>query len=99
MVSRIGGDEFACVLAGFPSREHLSHLARKLLDAVSAPLKIGKAQFTVRPSIGIAMWPGDGATPGALVKNADAAMYRAKRQKCGYALFNESADVWVHEAA
>jgi len=89
VVSRLGGDEFGCLLAGLKSRVQLSHLACKLFDAVSAPLKIGELRLTVRPSIGIAMCPGDGATSEALLRNADAAMYRAKRQKTGYAFWSE----------
>jgi diguanylate cyclase len=99
MVSRFGGDEFACLLAGSPGRDHLSHLACKLLDAVSAPMQIGALTLTVRPSIGIAMWPADGVTPQALLRNADAAMYRAKRQKCGYAFFEEAVDAAAAQAS
>jgi diguanylate cyclase (GGDEF)-like protein len=95
MVSRIGGDEFACLIVGMSSREHLSHLACKLLDAVSAPSKVGAFEFSVRPSIGITMYPADGTTTEALLKAADAAMYRAKRQQTGYAFFDERADVWT----
>jgi diguanylate cyclase len=91
-VSRLGGDEFACLLDGMSSREHLSQLARKLFLAVSAPVTIGKLRLNVRPSIGIALCPDDGATAESLLKNADAAMYRAKRQQTGYAFFNQCTD-------
>lgn len=93
MVSRLGGDEFACLLGGLPSREKLSHLARNLVDAVSAPVKIGQLKLTVRPSIGIALCQADGATAETLLKNADAAMYQAKRRQTGYAFFDQHADV------
>lgn len=98
LVSRMGDDAFACVLADVPSRVQLVHLACKLFDAVSAPLKIGDLKLTVHPSIGIASGPTDGATAEALLRNADAAMVRAKRQKIGYAFFDERADVWTHES-
>ncbi len=88
VVSRIGGDEFACLLADAAGREQLGHVACKLFDAVSAPLKIGDLQFSVRPSIGIAVAPTDGNTAGALMKSADAAMYHAKRAQTGYAFFD-----------
>lgn len=91
-VSRLGGDEFACLLGGMPSREHLAQLARKLFLAVSAPVTIGRLRLNVRPSIGIALCPGDGATAESLLKSADAAMYRAKRQQTGYAFFNQRTD-------
>lgn len=99
MVSRVGGDEFACLLADVPSREQLSHLACKMFDAVSAPMKIGQLKLTVRASIGIAVCPTDGASAEALLKSADNAMYRAKRQNTGYAFFAEgaAADVRVTE--
>jgi len=89
LVSRFGGDEFACLLVGVPGREHLGRLACKLFQAVSAPLKIGEVRLTVRPSIGIAVCPMDGVTADALLRNADAAMYRAKRQQTGYAFFDQ----------
>lgn len=92
MVSRFGGDEFVCVVAGFPGRNHLSHLACKLLDAVAAPLKSGDAELSIRPSIGIAMYPDDGRAPELLLRHADSAMHAAKQQRRGYAFFSEPVD-------
>ncbi|MDE2393888.1 MAG: GGDEF domain-containing protein [Burkholderiales bacterium] len=93
MVCRLGGDEFACMLAERMDREELGHVASKLFDAVSAPLTVGPLQFNVRPSIGIAVCPGDGDTAAGLLKRADAAMYRAKRRQMGYAFFDHRSDV------
>jgi diguanylate cyclase (GGDEF)-like protein len=90
VVSRLGGDEFACALTNLPGRDHLCHLARKLFETVSAPVKIGPYEVVVRPSIGIAMCPADGSTADTLLRNADAAMYHAKRQGSGFAFFDES---------
>jgi diguanylate cyclase (GGDEF)-like protein len=89
MVCRLGGDEFACLLLQPMSREQLTHLACKLFDAVAAPMKIGALKLVVRPSIGIVTCPADGATANALLKHADMAMYRAKRERTGYAFFDD----------
>jgi diguanylate cyclase len=90
-VSRIGGDEFACLLWDAPpGREALSRLATSLFDVVSAPFQIGTLTLTVRPSIGIAMWPDDGSTVETLLDHADSAMYHAKRSKTGHAYFASS---------
>ena len=89
MVGRMGGDEFACLMAGLPSREALTQMACKLFDAVAAPVQIDALKISVRASIGIAMCPDDGTSAEALLKNADTAMYRAKRQHSGYAFFDE----------
>jgi diguanylate cyclase (GGDEF)-like protein len=86
-VSRLGGDEFACLLSNLPSRDQLEQLACKLFGAVCAPVTIGDLKLTVCPSIGIAMCPADGSSAEELLKNADAAMYRAKRQRTGYGFF------------
>ena len=88
MMSRLGGDEFACLVVDYLKREQLSQLARKLFNVVSAPLKIGKLELVVRPSIGIAIFPADGVTAEALLRSADAAMYQAKRQQTGHAFFD-----------
>ena len=95
MVNHLKGGEFACLLSGLPRREQLSQLAWKLLDAMSAPVRVGALRLALLPCIGIAIWPGDGSTYQALLANSGAAMYRAKRQKSGFAFFEESADVWV----
>ncbi len=89
MVSRMGGDEFACLLGELQSREQLGVLAEKLFDVVSAPLHIGKLKHTVRPAIGIASSPTDGVTCDALLKNAHAAMHRAKRRQVGFTFFDQ----------
>lgn len=93
MVSHLDGDEFACLLRDLPRREQLSDLACKLFLALSTPLDLGHLRLSVRPSLGIARWPDDGGTAEALLRNADAARERAKRQATGYAFFNECTDL------
>jgi len=89
MISRLGGDEFACLRASGSTRRQLEELAAKLFDAVAAPMKIGLLRLSVRPSIGIALCPADGASVADLIRHADAAMYRAKREHSRYAFFSD----------
>lgn len=89
VVSRLSGDEFACMLAEMPSREQLATLAHKLGESVSAPLKVGQLRLTVAVSIGIAMCPKDGVSTVQLLQHADRAMHHAKRQGSGYAFFDQ----------
>lgn len=89
MVSRIGGNEFACLLMGMGDRQQLSRLACKVYDTVSAPVKLGKLVISVRPSIGVAVFPDCGRTSDALLQSAGMAMYQAKREQTGYAFFGE----------
>ena len=91
LVSRVGGDEFACVLVGVQDRVQLGRLACQMLDVVSSPMRVGALSLSVRPSIGLVMRPEDGLTSMALLVRADAAMYRAKREGSGYAFFEENA--------
>jgi diguanylate cyclase (GGDEF)-like protein len=90
-VSRQGGDEFVCLMQEVKEQTDVTHIATKILDVVSARCDIEAATITVRPSIGIALYPQDGATPTLLLKRADAAMYRAKQMKTGYVFFHELA--------
>jgi len=85
LVCRVGGDEFACLLSGAIHHERLRQLACKLFEAVSAPLCIDTLQLRVSPSIGIATGPMPTDSAQDLLKRADAAMYRAKRERSGYA--------------
>jgi diguanylate cyclase (GGDEF)-like protein/PAS domain S-box-containing protein len=77
-VARLGGDEFVIVLADLHKEEDAVAAATKILDAVQQPLTIDGHEFTVTGSIGISLYPKDGADSQSLLKNADSAMYRAK---------------------
>jgi diguanylate cyclase (GGDEF)-like protein/PAS domain S-box-containing protein len=82
-VARYGGDEFMVLVGGGPRREDVADVARKLLEAIGAPLQVSDVggrgpAISLAPSIGIAMFPTDGNTPAELIRHADTAMYRAK---------------------
>ncbi len=77
-VSRLGGDEFILVLPETDARG-AAHLAEKLLQSALQVFEIEPHELTVTPSIGIALFPGDGADFDTLSRCADAAMYRAKQ--------------------
>lgn len=85
--ARLGGDEFACLFVQVPERDQLAALARKLVATVAAPVMLGALRLCIRPSIGIALGPVDACTVSALLACADAAMYRAKRARTGWAFF------------
>lgn len=82
-VARLGGDEFACLLRRCGGRARVAQVARKVLDALCEPYQLGGLRVQVRASIGIAIAPDDGIRAAALLERADAAMYRAKRQRSG----------------
>jgi diguanylate cyclase (GGDEF)-like protein len=88
-VGRCGGDEFACILSGWENPQQLAGIANKILATVSARIDLSGLSFEVRPSIGIAQAPQDGACAEALLTNADAAMYAAKRSRAGFAFYAE----------
>jgi diguanylate cyclase (GGDEF)-like protein/PAS domain S-box-containing protein len=86
--ARLGGDEFAVVLAGVEPAEAV-RTAERLLGRIGEPVDFGRGQLLVTASIGIAL--GDDAE--RLLKEADAAMYRAKSQRdVGYAFFEADLD-------
>ncbi|HEY0635447.1 MAG TPA: EAL domain-containing protein [Gammaproteobacteria bacterium] len=77
-LARIGGDEFALILSHAQTLYELEESAEAILQALVPALKIGPTDLFIGASIGIALHPQDGASGGELLKNADAAMYRAK---------------------
>jgi diguanylate cyclase (GGDEF)-like protein len=87
MASRVGGDEFACVLSGMSNREDIRAVALALLAAVAEPMWLGDTVLNNRLSIGIAIMKNDEMALDAWIKRADSAMYRAKRGRIGHAFF------------
>lgn len=86
-VSRLGGDEFILLLPDTDA-SGAAHVAEGLLKAALMPFQIDQHELTVTPSIGIALYPKDGADLDTLSKCADAAMYCAKEDgRNGYRFF------------
>ncbi len=79
-LARLGGDEFVAILPGLQQAQDAGLVARKLLAAITQPCMLGNHELSVTCSIGIAVFPGDGTTDSLLLRNADAAMYRAKSE-------------------
>ncbi|MFH1493906.1 MAG: EAL domain-containing protein [Pseudomonadota bacterium] len=79
-VARLGGDDFAVILADVSHEEDISRVTHKILAAIAEPATIDSHQLTITCSIGVSLFPRDGEDAFTLLKNADAAMYRAKEQ-------------------
>ena len=77
-VSRWGGDEFACLLLEVGPDDEVSRLACAMIDRIAEEFESSGTTITLRCSVGIALYPGDGEAAEVLLKNADEAMYRAK---------------------
>lgn len=80
ILARLGGDEFGCVLTGIGSPANAEKVARQILQSLSQPIALKEQWVACTPSIGIAIYPSDGADACLLMKHADAAMYTAKQQ-------------------
>ncbi|MGK7933098.1 MAG: EAL domain-containing protein [Microcystaceae cyanobacterium] len=80
IVARWGGDEFTLILGNIQNAEDSVHLAQRILAGMKPPIEVNEHQLYVKCSIGIAIYPQDGLDRETLVKNADAALYRAKER-------------------
>jgi diguanylate cyclase (GGDEF)-like protein len=92
LVARVGGDEFL-VVAPIPrladherastAAEAAGQLRARLLGALERPVEVGGMEFRMGASVGVAVLPDDGLDARALLRHADAAMYREKRRRSG----------------
>jgi diguanylate cyclase (GGDEF)-like protein len=77
-LARLGGDEFSIVLNQVANNDVVVEVTQSLINAMNAPVELLEQSFYITLSVGVAIYPEDGATPDELLKNADAAMYQAK---------------------
>jgi len=92
-VSRHGGDEFVVLLAEMTKASDAAAVAQKMLETLAAPALVGPHSLALSASLGISVYPEDGADPPTLIECADAARYRAKKAGHGsYAFCSEIAE-------
>jgi diguanylate cyclase (GGDEF)-like protein len=90
-LARLGGDEFAIITPTGPQPAHAEALAERLAAVLNADIEIGGQALRSGVTIGVAIFPQDGADASTLVSNADAALYRAKSEARGSIRFFELA--------
>ncbi len=90
-VARLGGDEFAVVMPT-ADLEAAIQLARRLLDAIELPFRVEQHNLGIGLSIGICLYPQHAADSETLLRRADVAMYVAKRNASGYAVYDSKQD-------
>ncbi|CAG4926637.1 putative bifunctional diguanylate cyclase/phosphodiesterase [Paraburkholderia gardini] len=96
LVARLGGDEFVVLLEGLATSREAEEVAEGVLERMRKGAWSDGQPMQVTPSIGISLYPADGDTVDTLLKNADAAMYEAKRAGRGTYRFFEAG---MNEAA
>jgi diguanylate cyclase len=90
-LARLGGDEFLVLLPNLRNPADAGAVAERLIAALREPVQLAMNSLVVTPSIGIALYPQDGADAEMLLRNADLAMYFAKRRTPGtHAFFDVS---------
>lgn len=92
-VCRLGGDEFVMLLSDINGPDDVGEVAKKILREVAVPCVLEGTEVNVGISLGIAIFPSDGDDSETLMKHADAAMYRSKREgRNRYQFFSKAVD-------
>ncbi len=93
VVVRMGGDEFIVVLKSVRSSEQVNETAARINEALSAPVAVDGRPLVTTVSIGVSLYPRDGANMGELLRHSDTAMYQAKdRGRNNFQLFSPGMD-------
>jgi diguanylate cyclase len=90
-IGRLGGDEFIVLLPNIRSAEDAAAVASRLIGDLQAPMQLALHSLVITPSVGISLYPSDGVDADTLLRNADLAMYCAKRKGPGMHAFFNSA--------
>jgi diguanylate cyclase (GGDEF)-like protein len=91
ILARLGGDEFIILLNDIGNSKFVTPIAEKVIEAAAKPVKIEGHEFFISASIGVSIYPGDGDSLEDLQKNADMAMYKAKKAGGSTVVFYEPA--------
>ncbi|HEV2213176.1 MAG TPA: EAL domain-containing protein, partial [Gammaproteobacteria bacterium] len=93
-VARLGGDEFTVLLENCQDAEFITTACERILKTVVEPISLGQTEVNLTCSIGISLYPNDGADGDLLLQNADSAMYKAKeRGRNNYQFFTQDMHV------
>lgn len=79
IVGHISGDKFVVIVSDIKNTEEIAHISLRFMKLMQAPFNIEDNNFTITVSIGISVYPDDGTNANILIKNAETAMYRAKK--------------------
>jgi diguanylate cyclase (GGDEF)-like protein/PAS domain S-box-containing protein len=98
LVVRMGGDEFVVVVKGVQNTEQVKDAANRINQALAAPMVVDGRTLVTTVSIGVALYPHDGADMGELLRHSDTAMYQAKdRGRNNFQLFSPGMDKRLRE--
>ena len=90
-IARLGGDEFIVILPNIRSADDAAAVAGRIVAELQEPMRLAMHTLVVTPSVGIAMFPADGVDVDGLLRNADLAMYFAKRKGPGMLAFFDAS--------
>jgi diguanylate cyclase (GGDEF)-like protein/PAS domain S-box-containing protein len=90
VLTRLGGDEFAVLAGKLLEIDAVADIAQNILTKLQQPFQLNGIQIQINASIGIAIYPRDGASTIHLMRNADAAMYQAKREGTGFVFYHQA---------
>ncbi|HTU66024.1 MAG TPA: EAL domain-containing protein [Steroidobacteraceae bacterium] len=88
-VARLGGDEFTVLLRNVGDVETVRQIAERVIRSLALPANLGGRDYQMRASVGVTLFPDDGCDLEDVIRHADLAMYRAKAQGRGRAIFFE----------
>jgi diguanylate cyclase (GGDEF)-like protein/PAS domain S-box-containing protein len=98
VVVRMGGDEFVVILKGVTNTDQVNEAAGRINNALCAPMIVDGRTLVTTVSIGVALYPHDGADMGELLRHSDTAMYQAKdRGRNNFQLFSPGMDKRLKE--
>ena len=89
VLARLGGDEFAVILTDLAVATDAGVVAQRIINTLIKPMQLDEHEILITPSVGIAVFPTDGASTDEISRHADLAMYFAKRKGPGqYAFYD-----------